>query len=327
MANYSENERMELMEVPVTDILKVFGRSTEHSHDNMYYSPFRDEKSPSFHISRDGRKWYDFGTGRGGTVLTLVCQLLSCDGGKAYDFLASVSRTFIQKDECEARLGSTGSESKRSRICVFRATRSFNDSSLVKYAEERRVSRKTLEIYCREVSFGYENHPGYRNTAIGFANNLGGWVLRAPDVKKCTSSDISSINIYGEYSPTPTSPAGIIFEGFFDFLSFIEISGEEWPKNDICILNSVTNIRKAHAWISQHCEICTMFDNDDAGRKALQELREAHPSVKVNDWSHLYSGHSDLNEALTESERERESLTTQYQSLWSKTFQKTFRKD
>ena len=326
MANYSEQERKELMEVPVTDILKAFGRSTEHSRDNMFFSPFRDEKSPSFHISRDGRKWYDFGNGKGGTVLTLVCQLLSCDGGRGYDFLASVSRTFIRKDDTEAVL-SVAETSQGSKIDILRTSRSFSDRSLLRYSLSRGISRRILETYCREISFGYKGHPGYRNTAIGFMNDRGGWVLRAPDVKKCTGSDITSIDIYGERSGSPTSPSGMMFEGFFDFLSFMEISGTDWPTCDICILNSVTNIRKAHAWISEHREICTMFDNDDAGRKALQELRNAHPGVKVNDWSHLYEGHSDLNEALAGSVDNRDTLTIKYQSLWSKTFQRTFRRD
>ena len=326
MATYSETERRELMEVPITDILKVFGRSVEHSGDNMYYSPFRDEKSPSFHISRDGLKWYDFGSGKGGTVLTLVCQLLGCDGGKGYDFLASVSRTFIQAEDTKARLREK-EPGARHGISVLRASREFHDRSLTDYAKGRGIGLGTLRTFCREVTFSYESHPGYRNTAIGFPNNNGGWVLRAPDVKKCTSSDITTIDIYGELAGSPTSTSGMMFEGFFDFLSWMEISGEDWPKCDVCVLNSVTNIRKAQSWISEHSEILTLFDNDDAGHKALEELRCANPRVKIDDWSRLYRGRSDLNEALAGSASERDTLTIQYQSLWNRTFQKTFRKD
>jgi len=326
MASYSDSERKELMGVPVTDVLKVFGRSLEHNGDGLYYSPFRDEKSPSFHISHDGCKWYDFGTGKGGTVLTLVCQLLGCDGGKGYDFLASVSRTFIQTSADENHMKEQTSNS-RPKINVLRALRCFNDRTLVEYAASRGIALKTLGTYCREVTYSYENHKGYRNTAIGFPNNSGGWVLRAPDVKKCTGSDITTIDIYGEIGGNVTSTIGLMFEGFFDFLTWIEISGKEWPECDVCILNSVTNIRKARTWISEHREIKTLFDNDDAGRKALEEIRESGKSVKVDDWSHLYKGHSDLNEALTGSASERETLTIQYQSLWNKTFQKTFRRD
>ena len=327
MAAYSEQERRELLEVPITDILTVFGRSTAHSGDNLYYSPFRDEATPSFHISRDGRKWYDFGSGKGGSVLTLVCMLLGCDGGKGYDFLASVSRTYIPSDK-EALPVRGGARTGESHIKVFSASKVFRDLTLVEYASERGVNYPNLVQYCREITFGYENHPAFRDTAIGFPNNRGGWVLRAPDVKRCTCSDITTIDIYGEVSDSPTSPAGIMFEGFFDFLTYMEISRKEWPECDVCILNSVQNIGKAQSWISSHKEICTFFDNDDAGRKALQEV-ESLQCVKVNDWSGLYAGYNDLSDRWKASTKASEMnlITIQYQSLWNKTFQKTFRID
>ena len=124
----------------------------------------------------------------------------------------------------------------------------------------------------------------------------------------------------------------MIFEGFFDFLSYIEMTGEQWPKYNICVLNSVTNISKAHAWIRSHKTICTLFDNDDAGHKALRDIRnsvaaETAGGIKVNDWSNLYNEFNDLNERLGKDAQERENLTIQYQSLWNKTFQVKFRKD
>ena len=329
MAAYSDDERRELQDVPIEDVLKVFGRSTEHGRDNLYFSPFRSESSPSFHISRDGHKWYDFGLGRGGSVVTLVCSLLGCSGGKAYDFLASISRTYIQPSAASER--ATGGNTP-SKIVILGEMLTFGDRSLVRYANTRKIGLATLSAYCREVTFSYEGHPGYRNTCIGFRNNSGGWVLRAPDVKKCTCNDISTINIYGELSDSPTSPAGLIFEGLFDFLSFIEISGETWPRCDVCILNSVNNVAKARLWIRSHKEICTLFDNDDAGRRALQGIRDslaadAASCVKVNDWSCLYRGHKDLSERLVNGPPESGNPTIQYQSLWNKTFQPKFRKD
>lgn len=327
MASYTDMEREELQQVPVVDILKVFGRDISHGQDNLYLSPFRDEKSPSFHISRDGHKWYDFGTGEGGTVLTLVCKLLGCDGGKAYDFLASVSNTFISTTQSEHAKDYRPED--HGRINITDVRRSFCDRTLIEYATGRGITSPTLNRYCCEVVFSYEGHPGFRNNAIGFQNNRGGWIMRAPDVKRCSSSDITTINIYGERSISPTSPTGIIFEGFFDFLSMMEVSGTEWPKCDVCILNSVTNIKRAQDWVFAHKEICTFFDNDAAGRKALQDLQPSE-CVKVNDWSGLYEGFKDFGQRLERcrtNSRERELFTIQYQSLWNKTFQKKFRTD
>lgn len=331
MAIYTDSERAELQRIPIEDILKAFGRSTEHGRDNMYFSPFRDETTPSFHVSRDGSRWYDFGMGKGGSPVTLVCLLLGCDGGKAYDFLASISMTYLRSSPVSEK-APRDRRTSPSRIRIRSAERRFLDMGLVRYAEGRGISPETLRSYCSEVRFTYEGHPGFRNSCIGFPNNRGGWVLRAPDVKKCTCNDISTINIYGEISDSPTSPAGLMFEGFFDFLSYIEVSGRLWPECDICVLNSVTNISRAHGWIQSHKQICTLFDNDDAGRKALQDIRSSVAAGTagfgtVNDWSCLYMGFNDLNERLGKGAQEREHLTIQYQSLWNRTFQMKFRKD
>ena len=330
MASYTASEREELKRVPIEDILRAFGRSTEHGRDNLYKSPFRDEVTPSFHISHDGCRWYDFGMGKGGSPVTLVCLLLGCDGGRAYDFLASMKMTFIQPDSNGKSL-SLRSKGP-SRIQIRSAERVFSDKELLKYAQSRGISGGILSAYCHEVVFSYEGHPGFRNTCIGFPNNSGGWVMRAPDVKKCTSNDITTVNIYGEISEAATSPMGLMFEGFFDFLSYMEMKGKQWPDCDICVLNSVTNISRAHSWIRSHKQICTLFDNDDAGRKALQDIRDSVAAdtaggKTVDDWSGLYRGFNDLSERFGSGAQERADLTIQHQSLWNRTFQVKFRTD
>jgi len=330
MAAYNDDERRELQQVPVVDVLRAFGFSTAHGRDGLYLSPFRKEKSPSFHISHDGCKWYDFGTGHGGTSLTLVCHLMNCGGGKGYDFLAGISRTFIQ---AEPTAVIPSREEGPAHIIVTDARRTFRDRSLVSYALSRGIHEQILREWCRELSFTYSGHPKFRETAIGFGNDAGGWILRTPDIKRCTSSDITTIDIYGEHSDSPTSPMGIMFEGFFDFLSFMELCEGGWPKCDICVLNSVTNVRKAQSWIRAHSRICTLFDNDDAGRKAHRQVSDLKaavsggPCVMVCDWSDFYKGCNDLNEKLMRDGAERLELTIQFKSLWNKTSQKTFRRD
>lgn len=94
--------------------------------------------------------------------------------------------------------------------------------------------------------------------------------MSAPDVKRCSISDITTTNIYRERPDAPMYSSGIIFEGFFDFLAMTELSGLEWPKCGVCILNSVTNIRQSQNWVFAHREICSFFGSDAVGRKAMQ---------------------------------------------------------
>ncbi len=56
--------------LPMPEILRTLGHQPqrERGHDLCYFSPFRDERTPSFHVSVSGNVWYDFGAGRGGTA-------------------------------------------------------------------------------------------------------------------------------------------------------------------------------------------------------------------------------------------------------------------
>ena len=66
---------------------------------------------------------------------------------------------------------------------------------------------------------------------------------------------------------------------------------------DYVILNSTANVPKAidvlHGYERIHC----LLDNDEAGRKAYQELAIVFDG-RIRDFSHNYHGHKDLNDYL-----------------------------
>jgi len=323
MARYSEEDKRVLMDLPVQSVLAALGHDTRHTSAGMFLSPFRDERTPSFHISRNGRQWYDFGEGKGGSVLTLVCCLLNCDGGKAYDFLASISGSVIGCEnfdishEGRRRVNENG-------ITIQDLSSPFQDKRLLDYASRRGISRKTLERWCSEVLFEI-GKSAVRN-GIAFHNNSGGLVIRTPEMKRCTSSDITTIAL----DNGGTTESCIVLEGFFDFLSLSEMEGGGIPC-DVCVLNSIVNDRLAADWLASHRRVILMLDNDGPGQSTSDKLallcHDECNSVIIDDWSRLYEGYGDLNEALAAGAKARETLIHQYQSLWNKTFQMTFRKD
>ena len=82
----------------------------------------------------------------------------------------------------------------------------FTKTKLVEYAASRAVSKEILEKYCEEVIYHVETAPEKQFFAIGFKNNSGGYVLRSSISKKCSSSDITTLNPQGEaitYKFTP----------------------------------------------------------------------------------------------------------------------------
>ena len=73
MATYDENQKVRIMGYPIENVLAHFRKRTEH-REEMYFSPFRDEAEPSFHIKRSENVWMDFGTGQGVSIMIQVHQ-------------------------------------------------------------------------------------------------------------------------------------------------------------------------------------------------------------------------------------------------------------
>jgi hypothetical protein len=110
-----------------------------------------------------------------------------------------------------------------------------------------------------------------------------------PSFKSCISpKDITTIRNNGD--------ACLVFEGFWDFLSYLTIRKVEKSKHDIAVLNSVANVQKAMDFLKMHREIYSYMDNDEAGRNATKLIQSAHSTVYNR--SSQFAGYKDLNDYL-----------------------------
>ena len=91
-----------------------------------------------------------------------------------------------------------------------------------------------------------------------------------------------------------------VFEGFFDFLSAVALNRTEGMDN--LVLNSIIYLRKSSDLLSQYDHIHAYLDNDDAGRKAVQTLKDSL-GEKVIDHTADYNGCKDLNEFLVKNQQ------------------------
>ena len=91
-----------------------------------------------------------------------------------------------------------------------------------------------------------------------------------------------------------------IFEGMFDFLSCIEYCKRP-PRCTAIILNSVSNLSQAMPQLIGATTIYSYLDNDSAGQKATQKMRDA--GLNVSDKSTIYKGFNDFNEYWTASSK------------------------
>ena len=64
------------------------------------------------------------------------------------------------------------------------------------------------------------------------------------------------------------------------------------------MLNSVTNLPKAMDILRSYGQVCCFLDNDETGRKAVEEIGRL--CEKVTDKAIHYLPHKDLNEFLQE---------------------------
>ena len=304
MASYTDQEKKQLHSISIIEIMAHYGKRLEHTRSGLYYSPFRDERTPSFQIDEAKNTWYDYGTSEGGGLFDFVCKLAGITRGEVYDWLASF-RHMVPESEYKAVIAPLMQRKPQaSRIVIDSASHTFTKDKLIEYALSRAVSKEVLAKYCEEVIYHIDSAPDRKFFAIGFKNNSGGYVLRSSISKRCSSSDITTLDSNGQMSWEVTSDKVIVFEGFMDFLSWITDVKQQTPQYDCCILNSVSNVAKALPWIMEHSNIAAFMDNDQAGRETLQKIMDcasegAH-DVCVYDMARLYEGYNDLNEKLSD---------------------------
>ena len=293
---YRNPDIIELFTVPVADILSHLGYSDRHQGD-MFYSPFRNEVSPSFHINHKANVWYDHGTGVGGGVLDLVRLLTNCSVREGLDFLASVKGVIPESANVTRASSQT---QKEPMINIIKTYSPVENETLKAYALNRGISSDILNRYCQEVVYGIKGKRNHRFHAIGFPNCEGGYVLRSTKQKRCTGNAPTWIDSNEKVSDVKSADTLYVFEGFMDFLSWKMMDEFTFDRYDCCVLNSVTNLGKIIDKAAEYDTVKTFLDNDDAGLRAFSQLAQAQETtdVSISEMSGLYDGYKDLNEML-----------------------------
>ena len=292
-------------QIPISDYLHSLGYSPIKQQGNSlwYKSPFREEKEPSFKVNTDLNLWFDFGLGRGGNILSLAKELCSTDSlpyllekiGSQSPHIRPVDFSFRHQR----------SEPSFQHLEV----RELSHPALLRYLQGREINVALAKIECKELHFTNNGKPFF---AIGFPNIDGGYEVRNSFFKGCIApKSITHIRQQGE--PKDTC---FVFEGFMDYLSFLTIRVEKSPNmpcldgQDYLILNSTSKVNKAIDALGGYEHIHCMLDNDGAGWKATNAIRNEY-SYRVRDSSFLYKGYNDLNEYLC-GERQKKQVACQH---------------
>jgi len=127
--------------------------------------------------------------------------------------------------------------------------------------------------------------------AISFKNNADGFEIRNKYFKGCLGKkEITIIEHKKECNHA------IIFEGFFDFLSFLSMDFEIKKELDFIILNSISLIDNLDFLSKKYDTVYSFLDNDIPGENAFLKLKLKFKSV-INK-SFIYKNYNDLNAYL-----------------------------
>jgi DNA primase len=243
-----------------------------------YLSPLRTEKEASFCVTLNKNLWYDFGMAKGGNVIDLVILIKSCSPNEALQYLSSHSSFFFNPPEINFR--------KRDETLQVFDVKVIQHPALIEYLRSRSISVSTARFFCKEVWYKYN---GKNYFSIGLPNSSGGWELRNNFFQNSTAPKSYSIMAKGKEQL-------VLFEGMFDLLSLATIDKDLVFSSDCLVLNSIGFLNKCLPLLNTYSQVYSYLDNDPAGKKANQKLKELNKSI--NDCSSSYEHFKDLNEKL-----------------------------
>ena len=268
----------------------------------MYRSPLREETRPSFKVDTEKNLWIDYAESRGGSIIDLYMRLEDCTLSEAICRLEQNAPDNTAHSYSFTNRGISISPNQIENVMASGTRRLISISDtlpphLQEYLKkERCIDLEKATPFLKCISYEVR---GRRYEAIGFANSSGGYELRDNNTFKGTIAPKDITPIFEDR----TQPV-CLFEGFMDFLSFLSMKGE--VTNQCLVMNSVSNVARSIHYLNERniTSVRAFLDNDDAGRKAVQEFVNA--GFKVEDMAVYYRDFKDLNEFHVSRVREHE---------------------
>ena len=268
----------------------------------VYRSPLREEVHPSFKVDREKNLWIDYAEGRGGSIIDLCMRLEGCTLSEAICRLGQNASEYIVPSSSSPKR-ETSISPKQTENTMASGTRRLTSISdtlpphLQEYLKkERCIDLEKATPFLKCISYEVR---GRRHETIGFANSSGGYELRDNKIFKGTIAPKDITPIF-EDRAQPVC----LFEGFMDFLSFLSMKGE--VTNQCLVMNSVSNVARSIHYLNKRniTSVRAFLDNDDTGRKAVQEFVNA--GFKVEDMTVYYRDFKDLNDYHVSRVREQQ---------------------
>lgn len=275
----------EIRNISIESYLRIKGIEPNRDKGNsLYYAAvWRDGDNPNnVHVDTERNVWYDYKDGVGGGIIELVMLIEKCSLPEALKLLSNRFANISIIQPRERKL-----VDKVKTIAVTKVGDIYS-YPIKNYLTERGISLDIAKKYCSEINYTFDNVKIYY--ALGFQTMSKSWVLRSKYFKGCTGQDITYFD--------NKSKSVVVFEGFMDFLSFIQLYGK--TEYNVIVLNSIVNTKRNEHFINiinSSDKVYLLLDNDADGEKTVKNLQLLYGD-KIIDKSSLYKGYNDLNDYL-----------------------------
>ena len=264
--------------VSIRSVLESFNLFPEKQNSKMafYFAIDREEKKPSLCVDFVKNKAFDFGTGKNYDVVSIVQQINQCSVSEALEYLKNfnlpVNSLKIQRRESD----------KNYEILEVKE---IEHPALIQYLKVRKVYEQRPLV--KEIHYQMN---GKNFFGIGFYNNSGGVEIRNKYSKICLGKkDVTFIKNLDNLKKEIC-----IFEGYFDFLTYLNLPNAQNSNSDYLILNSTAMFFKVEQELKTYHKIVLFLDNDLNGRSLTSKIINKYKNVE--DCSMLYRDFKDLNE-------------------------------
>ena len=319
----------EAKSISINDFLQQAGHTVVKTtaKNFKYLSPFRDEKEPSFHVTKDGRGWKDFGDGRGGNIIDLAYRMSSglplptrLSGEQVKEAVAYIER--IVGTTISYRLPPVTQRSSMTYESAYRVVShkpfsvygrgSYLTKSAV-YLGERGINAERFAPYLEDVTYtGDDDKPRY---GFGMENISGGFELRRLGDWQKIAVGGKNVTFFKSNRDEWWQAPWHCFYSMIDFGTFLTVDKPPIGTYNYLIINSdsLVGYREAGSERPEVKGVAERFietvpvpgwmvhypHNDASGQRAYHSLLEF---LNCLDWgagdrAHLYEGSKDWTEA------------------------------
>lgn len=285
---------------------------------NSYFFKLRDEKTASVHVWQAPNGswcWKDHGTGEGGDIIKLG-QYMTGGGtvSEGLSWLRSNAKSAPERPSQRPQQPPEPSAPIESKYEVDKVKHLFAkpyNRNLLAFINSRGVSPKIVANYVQEVHFA-DKKEKKKMYGLGLKSEptetsvLGGWEIRTAlnGFPKCVIGD-KNVSVID--SPGLSRKTLHVFEGMFDFFTWLEMTGQHHAKHPpapVIVLNSATMAARAAQLINTDKRFATTEQiiiwpqTDHAGQNAVIAFGDAidHDRFKFGTMDYLYEGAKDINE-------------------------------